>query len=69
LGLNLPVIGDDLQIGHISFTIKGDLSPFKKKRSIQRFSKKKKKIAKQASLAFKAYVRGLIFNGRGMLGT
>jgi hypothetical protein len=66
--LNLPVIGDDLQIGHISFTIKGDLSPFKKKGAYNDFQKKKK-IAKQASLAFKAYVRGLIFNGRGMLGT
>jgi hypothetical protein len=67
LGLNLSVIGDNLQIGYISFTTRGDLSSFKKKGADNTFQKKK--IAKQASLAFKAYVRGLIFNGRGMLGT
>jgi hypothetical protein len=53
--------------GHILFIARGNLSPLRK-REHMRPSKKRKK-AKQASLAFKAHVRGLIFNRRGVLDT
>jgi hypothetical protein len=47
LGLNLSVIGDNLQIGYISFTTRGDLSSFKKKGADNTFQKKKNSQASE----------------------